>query len=193
MNKRKSSIGFVLWPACTILAMAVAGNLHTASAEARNGEIEWVMARQEPPAHEPPRGLSGRTAKNWHPPKSVRQIIIAAAERKGFPVNYALAVAQQESGLRPSMTGDAGEIGLFQIKCGYVGGKPLQAQVIGYRGVCSKLYDPALNAEWGIKNLMVCLEKAGGSWAKGIDCHNKGLDAKLNPKSAYAQAVLSKL
>lgn len=132
------------------------------------------------------------TPQNKKKPPSVREIIIQAANSNGVPPEFALAVAEQESGLVPHRTGSSGEIGLFQLRCGLKDGKPLTAQVIGYRGKCKSLYDPTTNAYWGTLHLKLALDKSKGNWCKAAVLHNEGLGSP-SKRSAYCRSVMERV
>lgn len=98
-------------------------------------------------------------------------IIAKHARAQGIPVDLALAVVRHESGYNPRATGQAGEIGLMQIK--------LQtARGIGYRGTRQELYDPATNIEWGMKYLGEARRLAGGDECGMLSRYNGGLATK---------------
>lgn len=112
------------------------------------------------------------------------EIIAAAAEAEGVPVELAHAVVFIESTYRPSVTGSAGEIGLMQIKLG-------TARDMGFRGTRKQLYDPATNIRYGMKYLAGAKKRGGGTVCGTILKYNAGHYAKRsNPVSRrYCERV----
>jgi len=99
-----------------------------------------------------------------------RQLIAAAAQRYGVPVELALIVADVESHSNCFAVGLAGELGPLQIK-------PATARLLGYTGPDFALQSCGEGLEWGMKHLALALQH-GGVWK-----HNQGLWAKQ--RSAY--------
>lgn len=83
------------------------------------------------------------------------------------PLDLALAVVKHESRFDADATGQAGEIGLMQIKLS-------TARGMGYKGSASKLYAPATNVRWGMKYLGKARELAGGSECGTLSRYNGG-------------------
>lgn len=109
-------------------------------------------------------------------------LLAEEAQRQGVPVRIAIAVGIQESGLNPRALGDKGKsYGLMQIKC-------TTARGIGYSGRCSGLYDPHVNAYWGLRYLKMALD-GGGVWK-----YNQGIHARRPVRMAarYQEAVHQK-
>lgn len=121
---------------------------------------------------------------------SVEQIIREEAKRNGVPEQFALAEAIEESGLDPTRRGKLGEIGLFQLRCGYdSSGRARTAQMLGFRGRCRELYDARTNAYWGTLHLALALMRTRGDLDKAATLHNEGLGA-VPRKSRYSKKVM---
>ncbi len=88
-----------------------------------------------------------------------------------MPTWFALKIAKVESGYNPGVTGTAGEIGVFQLKC-------QTARGIGYGGSCSALYNPATNVQWGLKYLSMAVKSSHGNLRLAASKHNGGLGRK---------------
>jgi len=99
---------------------------------------------------------------------SVVSLIKAQAPAHGVPTWFALKIAKVESGYNPGVTGAAGEIGVFQMKCSTAHG-------IGYSGSCQALYNPATNVQWGLKYLSMAVKSSHGNLALAASKHNGGL------------------
>lgn len=102
----------------------------------------------------------------------------------GVPVSLAHAVIRVESNYRPNAKGQAGEIGLMQIK-------PATARMMGYSGNTKGLFDPETNIKYGMKYLGKAHELSGGTTCGTILRYNAGHGAKrMNPiSSAYCKKV----
>lgn len=105
-------------------------------------------------------------------------IVARYASSYGVPASLAHAVIKIESNYRPNMVGNAGEIGLMQIK-------PATARMMGYSGSVRGLYDPDTNIKYGMKYLAMARELAGGTTCGTILKYNAGHGAtRMNPISA---------
>ncbi len=102
---------------------------------------------------------------------SVVSMIKAQAPAHGVPTWFALKIAKVESNYNPRVTGAAGEIGVFQMKC-------QTAKGIGFSGSCSALYNPATNVQWGLKYLSMAVKSSHGNLALAASKHNGGLGRK---------------
>jgi soluble lytic murein transglycosylase-like protein len=94
-------------------------------------------------------------------------LIAKHARANGIPVELARAVVKHESGFNAGATGQAGEIGLMQIKLS-------TARGMGYKGSAKGLYDPATNLRWGMKYLGQARKLAGGSECGTLSKYNGG-------------------
>ncbi len=109
---------------------------------------------------------------------SIHKLVGKHARAAGVPVKLALAVVQVESNFNPRARGQAGEVGLMQIK-------PATARIIGYTGSIKALYDPDTNLTWGMKYLAEAHRRGGGSVCGTILKYNGGHYAKrMNKTSA---------
>lgn len=102
---------------------------------------------------------------------SVVSMIKSQAPAHGVPTWFALKIAKVESGYNPGVTGAAGEIGVFQMKC-------QTAKGIGYSGSCQALYNPATNVQWGLRYLSMAVKSSHGNLALAASKHNGGLGRK---------------
>jgi soluble lytic murein transglycosylase-like protein len=84
-----------------------------------------------------------------------------------IPLDLALAVVKHESRFDADATGQAGEIGLMQIKLS-------TARDMGYEGSTAELYDPATNVRWGMKYLGEARQLADGSECGTLSKYNGG-------------------
>jgi len=108
--------------------------------------------------------LQGATTQRQQP---YAQIISRHAQRLGVPEALAHAVIQVESNYRANARGQAGEIGLMQIK-------PATARGIGFSGNAQALYDPETNIRYGMKYLARAQQLAGGDLCGTILRYNAG-------------------
>jgi len=109
---------------------------------------------------------------------SIHKLVSKHARAAGVPVKLALAVVQVESNFNPRARGQAGEVGLMQIK-------PATARLIGYRGSVKALYNPDTNLAWGMKYLAEAHRRGGGSVCGTILKYNAGHYAeRMNKTSA---------
>lgn len=98
-------------------------------------------------------------------------IIANHALANDIPLDLALAVVAHESRFDADATGQAGEIGLMQIKLA-------TARDMGYKGSAAKLYEPATNIRWGMKYLGKARRLAGGSECGTLSRYNGGHGTK---------------
>ncbi len=110
---------------------------------------------------------------------NVIALIKAEAPRSGVPAWFALKIAKVESGYNPLVTGGAGEIGVFQMKC-------QTARGIGYSGSCSGLYNPATNVHWGLRHLSMAVKASRGNLRLAASMHNGGLGTRHIVRSYVA-------
>jgi len=105
-------------------------------------------------------------------------IISRHAQQHGVPEALAHAVVQVESNYRANARGQAGEIGLMQIK-------PATARGIGFSGSAQALFDPETNIRYGMMYLARAQQLAGGDLCGTILRYNAGHGAKrMNPISS---------
>ncbi len=102
---------------------------------------------------------------------NVQAMIKSQAPRYGVPVWFALRIAKIESGFNPRVTGGAGEIGVYQMKC-------QTARGLGFSGSCSGLYNAATNVKYGLKHLSAAVKSAHGNMKLAASKHNGGLGRK---------------
>ena len=88
-----------------------------------------------------------------------------------IPLDLALAVVQHESRFDADAKGQAGEIGLMQIKLA-------TARDMGFEGRAEELYDPATNIRWGMKYLGEARQLADGSEYGTLSKYNGGHGTK---------------
>jgi len=111
-------------------------------------------------------------------------LIAKYAAHNGVPLKLAHAVVRVESNYRATARGQAGEIGLMQIK-------PATARGLGYTGSAKGLYDPETNIKYGMMYLGKAHSLANGSTCGTILRYNAGHGAtKMNPVSSrYCKKV----
>lgn len=109
--------------------------------------------------------------------KPFKSIIERHAALNGVSIQLAHAVISVESNYRPDSRGNAGEVGLMQIK-------PATAKLMGYSGSSTGLFDPETNIEFGMKYLGQAQKLGGGTTCGTILKYNAGHAAKrMNPIS----------
>ncbi|MBO6716851.1 MAG: transglycosylase SLT domain-containing protein [Rhizobiaceae bacterium] len=105
-------------------------------------------------------------------------IITKHASANGIEVNLARAIIRIESNYRANARGQAGEVGLMQIK-------PATARAMGYRGSVRGLYDPETNITYGMRYLGMAQKLGDGSLCGTILKYNAGHGAnRMNRISA---------
>jgi hypothetical protein len=112
-------------------------------------------------------------------------LIVKHARANGVPVELARAVVKHESHFDAEATGQAGEIGLMQIKLA-------TARGMGYRGSARGLYDPATNIRWGMKYLGKARKLAGGSECGTLSRYNGGHGTKRMIRGYCKKVMLAK-
>ncbi len=112
------------------------------------------------------------------------RLINRYARKHGVPSKLAHAIVRVESNYNPKARGQAGEVGLMQIKLG-------TARMMGYRGSRKDLYDPETNIKYGMKYLAGAHKLAGGDTCGTVLRYNAGHGAKrMNPiSSRYCKKV----
>lgn len=124
--------------------------------------------------------------------KPADHIVAAYAKKYDVPVDFALAVARQEtggSGGQCGLRGRGGELGPLQIL-------PSSARALGFKS----LADCYAQTDAGMAHLAHCLHLMGGNRWAAATCHNYGFSAaKVRaanlPKRvrAYADRVMASL
>lgn len=109
----------------------------------------------------------------------VKNMIAAQAGSYGVPKWFALKIARVESNYNPLVTGAAGEIGVFQLKC-------QTARGIGYHGACSGLYNASTNIQYGLRYLSMAVKSSRGNLRLAASKHNGGLGRKSLVRSYVA-------
>jgi soluble lytic murein transglycosylase-like protein len=105
-------------------------------------------------------------------------IVARYASDYGVPAALVDAVIRVESNYSPNMRGNAGEIGLMQIKLG-------TARMVGYSGPMSGLFDPDTNIKYGTIYLAKAYKLSDGDTCGTILRYNAGHGAtRMNRVSA---------
>ena len=95
-------------------------------------------------------------------------MIKSMAPSYGVPTWFALRIAKVESGYNPRARGQAGELGVFQMKCA-------TARGIGYHGSCSGLLNASTGVRYGLKHLSIAVRSSRGNLKMAASKHNGGL------------------
>lgn len=93
---------------------------------------------------------------------SIIDLLTTSANQYGVPVDLAIAVAQQESGLNPNATSGAGAQGVMQLM-------PTTAKWLGV----TDSFDPAQNIDAGVRYLSK-LYNQFGDWTLALAAYNAG-------------------
>ena len=110
-------------------------------------------------------------------PRTYMAIVKRYAMLNGVPISLAHAVVTIESNYKPHSRGEAGEVGLMQIK-------PATAKLMGYSGSITGLFDPETNIKYGMKYLAKARRLGDGTTCGTILKYNAGHAAKrMNPIS----------
>ena len=160
----------LLLASAAVCALAMAGSAE-AKARHQHRHLRQHHVKHHGGAHSPQ--VSQATRDN------VIALIKAEAPRSGVPAWFALKIAKVESGYNPLVTGAAGEIGVFQMKC-------QTAHGIGYSGSCSGLYNPATNVHWGLRHLSMAVKASRGNLRLAASMHNGGLGTRHIVRSYVA-------
>lgn len=96
----------------------------------------------------------------------MHQIVIAAAEKYGVPVDLALAMISAESGFNPNAKSQVGAIGLGQLM-------PATARGLGVKDP----YNPVQNADGSMRYLKAKLDEFGGNVDLALAAYNAGSGA----------------
>lgn len=104
-------------------------------------------------------------------------LVRTEAKRNGLPVQIADAVAFIESAYNPVRIGDAGEIGLMQVR-------PSTARMLGFHGSAAELFNPRKNLRYGILYLAQAWRLAKGDLCRALMKYRAGhLAQNMTPKS----------
>ena len=93
----------------------------------------------------------------------MHQIVRAAAEKYGVPVDLALAMISAESGFNPNAKSKVGAIGLGQLM-------PDTARALGVKNP----YDPVQNADGSMRYIKAKLDEFGGNVDLALAAYNAG-------------------
>lgn len=109
----------------------------------------------------------------------VAALIKSQAPHYGVPTWFALKIARVESGFNPKVTGAAGEIGVYQLKCATAHG-------VGYIGSCQGLYNAETNVRIGLRHLSLAVKSSRGNLRLAASKHNGGLGTRHIVRSYVA-------
>ncbi len=129
---------------------------------------------------------AARVTKEQRSKAKLDRMIAKHAKANGVPVKLAHAVITIESRYNPAARGQAGEVGLMQIK-------PSTARGIGYKGPIKALYDPDTNLRWGMKYLGEAHRRGGGTVCGTILKYNAGHYAKRMNKVSAKYCSMARL
>jgi soluble lytic murein transglycosylase-like protein len=124
-------------------------------------------------------------AHRYHVSLPLARKIIRAASRHGLNRDVAFRLVQRESSFRVRMRGDAGEIGLTQIK-------PSTARDLRPDITIGQLYEPDVNLDLGFAYLAQLRERYHGDMWRAATAYNQGMTMAdtLQGSTAYAIALL---
>lgn len=97
----------------------------------------------------------------------IRKIIERETKSTGLPADIAEAVVFVESGYNPAIIGNAGEIGLMQVR-------PETAAMLGFRGSNAELAEPDINIHYGVLYLSRAWHLAGGDLCRALMKYRAG-------------------
>jgi len=114
--------------------------------------------------------------------------IVRAAGRNGLDTGLAFRLVQQESRFRVNALGDAGEIGLTQIK-------PSTAGDLRPGVTIDQLYEPGLNLDLGFAYLAQLRTRYHGDMWRAATAYNHGMAIAdtLHGRTDYAMELLGAL
>ena len=115
-----------------------------------------------PPPPTPASAATPTPAPANPPAQTAEEMLRAAAQKHGLPVDFVLAVARQESGLNPRALSPKGAIGLMQLM-------PGTARMLGVNP-----HDPQANADAGVRHLCELLEKYNYDARLALAAYNAG-------------------
>ncbi|MGL9621298.1 transglycosylase SLT domain-containing protein [Bradyrhizobium sp. U531] len=97
----------------------------------------------------------------------IRKIIERETARTNLPADIAEAVVFVESGYNSAVIGNAGEIGLMQVR-------PETAAMLGFRGTEAELAEPDINIHYGVLYLSQAWRQAGGDICRALMKYRAG-------------------
>lgn len=117
--------------------------------------------------------------------EDAKRLVELSAVKHGVPVEFALQVAQHETGVQCGKIGSNGERGPLQVL-------PSTARKLGYKNI--RKASCAEQTDAGMAHLAICYRGMGGNRWYAAACHNQGVSAisgrvKKRAKR-YANAVM---
>lgn len=113
------------------------------------------------------------------------RLVETSARKHGVPVEFALKVAQKETGIKCGEIGSSGERGPLQIL-------PSTARQLGYKNI--RKASCAEQTDAGMEHLAKCYRGMGGNRWYTAACHNQGFSAisgrVKNKAKRYANSVM---
>ena len=129
---------------------------------------------------------AANTTKNTsYNKQDIKLLVDLIAERHKVPNDLAHAIVSLESNYDPNATGELGEIGLGQIRCG-------TAKSEGFKGKCTELYKPEVNLEYSMAYLRYALDRTNNDICKAASFYSSGQIPRSN-KTAYCRKMLTHL
>jgi soluble lytic murein transglycosylase-like protein len=118
---------------------------------------------------------------------NVKNLVAFEAQIQGVPLDFALAIAEQESGFTCNVISTADAMGVLQILY------PTAIQM-GYRGRREELLRCHNSAKYGMKYLKFVLEEAGGDVCLAANKYFAGVNAGfIDSGKEYCSGVLDKM
>lgn len=107
----------------------------------------------------------------------IRKIIEHETARTNLPADIAEAVVFVESGYNSAVVGNAGELGLMQLRLE-------TAATLGFKGNATELAEPDLNIHYGVLYLSRAWRLAGGDLCRALVKYRSGNDdEEMTPRS----------
>lgn len=124
-------------------------------------------------------------AHRYHVDLALARKIIRAASRHGLSDEVAFRLVRRESSFRANMVGDAGEIGLTQIK-------PSTARDLRPGITIGRLFEPDVNLDLGFAYMAQLRERYHGDKWRAATAYNAGMAVAdtLRGSTEYAIALL---
>jgi len=124
-------------------------------------------------------------ARRFHIDPTLAGRIIRAADRHGLDTGLAFRLVERESRFRVNALGDAGEIGLTQIK-------PSTAEYLRPGITVEQLYQPDVNLELGFTYLAQLRDRYHGNMWRAAMAYNAGISAAdtLPGETQYAVTLV---